>query len=283
MTLQFSNFELTDKEFTSLSRLIHEKVGIKLGDHKRELLKNRLRKRLNTLRLKSFSEYFKYIMEDDHCGTEMSEMLTAISTNVTFFFREEDHFEFLKSTVLPEIVKDKKRGGVKKIRGWSAGCSSGEEVYSIAITIREFLEDPTLWDTKLLASDISTKTLDIAVRGIYLPKALKTIPAHLVSNYFTTLSTDERRNLQVKDKLKSMVSVRHLNLQDKVYPFKGQFDFIFCRNVLIYFDKPTQRELVGKYHKYLKTGGYLFLGHSEGMAGHYPGFKYAAPAVYKKQ
>lgn len=278
------DLEITDKEYNQISRIVEEAAGIKLGSNKKELVKNRLRKRLSSLSLTSFGDYLKYLKEGDDARQELSRMVTVISTNVTYFFREEDHFHFLKDRVLPEIYREKERHGVKKIRCWSAGCSSGEEPYSLAITINDYLNgNLNSMDIKILATDVSTHVLEKAVKGMYKIAALENVPPHLIKRNFYRGVNNREGFAMVKEHLKNMVLVRFLNLMEKNYPFKGPFDFIFCRNVMIYFDKSTQRELLCKFHERLEPGGYLFLGHSEGLTGTHSGFKYVAPAVYVKQ
>lgn len=278
------DFEITDKEYNQINRIVEEAAGIKLGANKKELVKNRLRKRLSALSLTSFGDYLKYLKEGDDAGQELGKMVTLISTNVTYFFREEEHFHFLKDRVLPEIYGKKERHGVKKIRCWSAGCSSGEEPYSLAITINDYLNgNLNEMDVKILATDVSTHVLEKAVKGMYKIAALENVPSHLIKRNFYRGVNNWEGLAMVKEHLRNMVSVRFLNLMEKNYPFKGPFDFIFCRNVMIYFDKHTQKELLCKFHDRLEIGGYLFLGHSEGLTGNHSGFKYVAPAVYVKQ
>lgn len=274
--------DITDKEFFRFSRVIEESSGIKLGVHKKELFKNRLYRRLNLLGLASFSEYFRYVTEIDKTGHELTQMVTAISTNVTFFFREEDHFIYLKNRVIPELLGRKTKTGEKKIRCWSAGCSTGEEPYSISITIHESL-NTNEWDVNILATDVSTRVLDVARKGIYKIKALDDLPSQLIKRNFYRGVGDYDGHVMVKERLKEMVRISYLNLMDRSFSFKDRFDFIFCRNVMIYFDKPTQKELLCKFHRHLDDGGHLFLGHSEGLTGTHSGFKYVAPAVYVKQ
>lgn len=277
------DLEITEKEYAQIGRIIEDAAGIKLGGNKKELVKNRLRKRLSALNLPSFSDYLQYIKEGKDAGQELLRMVTVISTNVTYFFREEDHFQFLKDRALPDIIRKKEIQGVKKIRCWSAGCSSGEEPYTIAITINDFFNgNLSNVDVKILATDVSTHVLEKAVKGIYKLAALENVPSNLIKNNFYKGVNNWEEFVMVKEHLKNMVSVRFLNLMEKKYPFKGPFDFIFCRNVMIYFDKSTQMELLCKFHDQLEPGGYLFLGHSEGLTGVHAGFKYVAPAVYVK-
>lgn len=274
--------DISDKEFKKFCELIHNVAGIKLGENKKELLKNRLRKRLRALDIQSYKDYYNFVTKVDNSGTELSHMITAISTNVTHFFREGDHFTYLANNVLPEIYALGEQTGKRKFRVWSAGCSTGEEPYSIAITLHDFFKDKPGWDIKILATDISTNVIKFAKEGFYKMKALETIPKGMVSKHFHKVKNEDDEFIMVKDHLKSMVYVRHLNLMSETYPFKGPFDAIFCRNVMIYFDRPTQEMLLQRYYNYLAPHGYLFLGHSEGLVNKNVGFKYAAPATYSK-
>lgn len=274
--------DVTDKQFSKFSEMIRNAIGVNLGNHKKELLKNRLRKRLNALGLSSYKDYYDYLMKHDEEGRELENMSTVITTNVTSFFREADHFDYLKDVFLPSLVEARSAGNRKKLRAWSAGCSSGEEPYTMAITLNEYFEDRSDFDVKILATDVSTKVLEEAKRGVYKEKAIGGLDKAVVRANFMKGTGDQRGYVKVKEHVRRMVTVAHLNFMDESYPFKGPFDVIFCRNVLIYFDKKTQTRLISKFHDYLADDGRLFLGHSEGLAGGHPGFKYVAPAVYKK-
>jgi len=262
--------------------MIKDTVGVNLGSHKRELLKNRLRKRVSALGLKSFGEYYKYLQEQDLDGSEIANMSSAITTNVTSFFREADHFKFLKTQFLPALTAVRAKAGNKKIRCWSAGCSTGQEPYTIAITISEFLGANHGWDIKILATDVSRRVLEIAERGIYKLEHVEKLDASIVKAAFKRGTGRWEGFALVKKHLRDMVDVQYLNLMEGEMPPRNSFDFIFCRNVLIYFDKATQQAVLDKYHKCLAPDGLLFLGHSEGLAGGHKGFKYVAPAVYSK-
>ncbi|MCK5237088.1 MAG: protein-glutamate O-methyltransferase CheR [Deltaproteobacteria bacterium] len=278
----FKYIDLSDKEFTLFSSLIYDKAGINLGLHKKELLKNRLRKRMRELDIDNFKSYFKYITEVDKSGEELSIMLTAISTNVTYFFREDNHFKLLSEKILPELVASKQAKSVKTFKVWSAGCSSGEEPYTLSITLQEFLKNKGYWNIYILGTDISHNALEKAKRGVYKVESTKHVPDHLLRHYFLK-GYDEMKNMvKVKKHVKEVVDIEYLNFKDDSYSVPGNFDFIFCRNVLIYFDKETQAALINKFKKHLVAGGHLFLGHSEGLTGRLAGLKHIAPSVYVK-
>lgn len=269
--------ELTDAEFQAISNLVKDFAGINLHEGKRELVKARLNKRLRALGMTNFQQYLDYVQKDPG-GEEFVVMLDALSTNLTFFFREPEHFKYLSGEVLPGLLK--RNAASKRIRVWSAGCSSGEEPYSIALLLSEFLADKKGWDARVLATDLSTRVLGVAKRGIYEFRRLKDVPSQCIGRYFECVDSRERL-YQVKPALRSMVTFGRLNLMGD-WPMKGPFDVIFCRNVMIYFDKPTQGALVNRYGNLLAPGGTLFLGHSESLTGIRHGFKYVKPTVYQK-
>lgn len=276
---------LKDDLFQKFSALVYETAGIHLHEGKKALLQARLSKRLRATGIRSFKEYYDYITRPENVE-EFIRFIDAISTNLTYFFREEQHFQFLEDRALPEIVRMKTEEGSRRIRMWSAGCSSGEEPYSIAICALEFFERKTpgiKWDFKILATDISTRVLQTAIRGLYSKDKVERVPASLRAKYFRKVKTPDTGEYlyEVAPVLKEVITFRRLNLKDP-YPFHGPFEAIFCRNVMIYFDKPTQQELIRKMTSYLAPGGYFFVGHSESLTGLSHGLKYIQPAVYKK-
>jgi chemotaxis protein methyltransferase CheR len=273
---------LCDRDFEKFSRLIFEASGIALTDSKKDLLRARLGKILRQRGIPSFRDYLKMV-EEDSSGIEVVFMLDAISTNVTSLFREADHFRFLSDVAIPSIDKSREWPADKRFRGWCAGCSSGEEPYSLAVTIREAIPPEARWDVRILATDISTKVLAAAREGAYARPKLKDVPGHIVSRYFS-LETggDGLDRYRVSPEVRAMISFARLNLMDP-YPFKGPFDVVFCRNVMIYFDKKTQGELVNRFHRYIADGGYLFIGHSESLNGISHPFQYVRPSVYRKK
>jgi chemotaxis protein methyltransferase CheR len=271
--------ELTDVEFEKISRLVYDQCGINLHDGKKELVKARLGKRLRQGQFKSFRDYYQYVMKDPS-GQELIHLLDSISTNFTFFFREEKHFDYLRSEFLPELMKRKRDKG-RKLRFWSAGCSSGEESYSVAITLLEAVSNPLVWDMMILGTDISTKALKTAASGIYHRERVRSLPQALVRKYFLRGDLGYEGYVKVKDHVRQYVQFKRLNLMEP-FNLKETFDCIFCRNVMIYFDKKTQADLVDHFYQCLEEGGALLIGHSESLAGISHPFKYVRPAVYKK-
>ncbi len=273
--------DLTDADFEKFRRIIYDTAGITLNEGKKELLRARLGKILRKRGLTSFTDYLAEI-ESDKSGEEIIVLLDAVSTNVTSFFREPDHFHFLESTVLPALAAVRNQSGTRKVRIWCAGCSTGEEPYSLAVTLRETLPGIEGWDVKILATDISTRVLQIARNGLYPGDKFKTMPSPVVNRWFVPAEVrGEGGYYRVQHAIRKMVTFAHLNLHAD-YPFKGPFDAIFCRNVMIFFDRPTQETLVNRYHNYLSDDGYLFIGHSESLNSISHPFKYVRPAVYRK-
>lgn len=273
--------QVTDQEFELFRRLIYENSGINLTPVKKNLLQTRLMKRLKLRGCGTFSHYYRYI-KNDLTGEELIAMLNAISTNLTKFFREEDHFIFLYNSVLPELTARKRKEGDRKLRFWSAACSSGEEAYSIGMTLLGYIETPLVWDIKILATDISTNILDKAVEGAYEAEKINNIPKDMLNTFFEKYDDGYCGYYNVKSVLRDLITFRRLNLIDDHYPFKGKFDLIFCRNVMIYFDKATQEQIVNRFYRFLEDGGYLFIGHSESLNGVKSPFEYLMPAVYRK-
>lgn len=273
--------DISDREFEMFRKLIFEKSGINLHQGKRELVRTRLGSRLRRLGFRTYREYYKYV-EDDKSGDELVNLLDAISTNLTSFYREMNHFQFLIKTIIPEMVERKRAAGVREARAWSAGCSSGEEPYSIAFTLMDHMETIQTWDVKILATDISTQMLERAAGGLYTEEQAKTLPRNILLKYFTREDVDGKKMYRIRDEVKEVVFFKRFNLVTSGFPFKRKFDFIFCRNVMIYFDKPTQQTLVNKFYSVLAGGGYLLIGHSESLTGIRHQFKYVQPTIYQK-
>ncbi len=265
--------ELTDRQFQKVSGLVYKLSGIHLKPGKEALVRARLMKRLRTLKIKDFDTYIKYI-ESDAGIHELGFMVDVMTTNKTSFFRETEHFNFLKNTILPELSE-------KRLRFWTAASSSGEEPYSLAIQLRESLPDIDLRDVKILATDISMQMLEKAKNAIYGEETIKVISPQLILKYFKKIENTSPQLYQVKDSVRSMVRLAWLNLMDR-WPMKGPFNVIFCRNVMIYFDRQTQQRLINRLYDMLESNGYLFVGHSEGLSAISHRFKYIKPAIYKK-
>ena len=267
----FAEYALSSADFEKISRLIYEQSGISLHTGKKELVKARLGKRLRQGRFKSFRDYYQYVVQDDS-GEELVYLLDSISTNLTSFFREEGHFDYLREELMPRW-RDGKPSRDQPLQVWSAGCSSGEEVYSIAITLLEGVKPQEKWNIKILASDISTKVLKKAMAGIYEKERVRTIPLATVKKYFLRGDNHWLDYVKIKNSIKELITFQRLNLMDS-FSFQDPFDCIFCRNVMIYFDKKTQEALVNRFYQNLKPGGVLFIGHSESLTGIQHRFQY---------
>ena len=266
--------DLSDHDFKRFSDLVYQKCGINLHDGKKTLVRARLGKRLRQGGFKDFNSYYRFVSQSDN-EQELVHLLDAISTNLTSFFREEKHFVFLKEKVFPVLEKEKR----KRIQIWSAGCSSGEEPYSLAMSSLEYFGVNGAVDIQILASDISTRVLSQAQRGVYREERVINIKPPFLRKYFQRGVGAQEGNVRVKGFIRDRVRFERINLMEP-FPFKERFDVIFCRNVMIYFDKTTQERLVNKFYEALVIGGYLFIGHSESLTGATHPFKYTMPTVY---
>lgn len=268
---------MADQEFRQLASFIHHKTGIHLKAEKRALLSGRLQKIVHDKGMTSFSEYYNFLTLYAS-GEEVASLVDRITTNHTFFMRETEHFVYFQREVLPEIVRLETG---KDMRIWSAGCSSGEEPYTLAMIIDEYFGGlKNGWNTQLLATDISSTVLNTASAGIYEAEEVKGLPERWQQRYF---KRDAKGHYSVKDELRSEVLFRRFNLMDAHFPFKRKFHVIFCRNVMIYFDQATRQTLVQKFYELMEPGGYLFIGHSESLDREHTPFSYIKPAVYRKQ
>lgn len=267
--------DFSNEQFENIRSMVHQLAGIHLHDGKKELVKARLAKRIRHLQLHNPEEYIAYVRSDT-TGRELIAMLDALSTNLTYFFREPKHFDFLQNQILPKLIEKR-----EKIRIWSSGCSSGEEPYSIAMLLREMVPETQSIDMRILATDLSTRVLAVACRGEYNEESFHDTPAGLIYKNFEVIQTKPRKIYKVLPHLRKLIHFARLNLMDP-WPMKGPFDVIFCRNVMIYFDKPTQNQLVNRYYDLLDNGGVLLLGHSESLTGTNHRFQYCQPATYMK-
>jgi len=255
-----ADFELTDAQFHRIRALVREHTGISLSDAKRQLVYGRLSRRLRALKLDSFGEYLELL--EQGVATELEEFTNAITTNLTSFFREPHHFEYLASDVLPEIVS--RDNGVRRARIWCCAASTGEEPYSIAMVLREAAQQLTGFDMKVLATDLDSAVLATGSAGIYAAERLKTVSGARASRFFHKGSGAHSGKFRVQDELRNLITFKQLNLMHE-WPMRGPFDAIFCRNVIIYFDKDTQRALFERMAALQRPGDYLFLGHSESL------------------
>ncbi len=266
---------LSKATFDSFRKLVYEKSGISLGPQKEALVSARVGKRMRALQIERHDEYLKYVMNDES-GRELVEMLDAISTNTTSFFREPEHF-----TLLSELLEKWRQQGQHRFRVWCAAASSGEEPYTIAMTLCEHL-DPRTHDIKILATDISTRVLEQCRVGVYTKDKIQTIPPALRERFFSFTGVHETAEFTVKDSLRRLISFRRLNLSQPPFPMKGPFDVIMCRNVMIYFDNRVRTNLIREAYRLLRPGGYLMVGHAESLTGIATEFRTICPSVYVK-
>jgi chemotaxis protein methyltransferase CheR len=271
--LNYNTLELTTQQFNTLSDLVYRLAGINLKEGKEALVRSRLIKRLRALGIGSFKEYLKYL-ESAAGNEEIDFMLDVITTNKTSFFREVEHFHYVRQRVVPELTEH-------RIRFWSAGCSSGEEPYSLAILLRDTLRDLDRRDVKILATDLSMRMLEKAQQAVYEQPALQELTPVLVKKHFVPLNRNDRQVYQVNETVRGLVYYKRLNLMGP-WPMRGPFDVIFCRNVMIYFDRATQERLINRFYELLRPGGHLFVGHSESLSSIAHQFNYMQPAVYRK-
>ncbi len=272
--------DLTDRDFRNFSALIYEKSGINLHHGKRELLKARLAKVLRQFDFESVGEYYDHLMKDTS-GDAFIPLLDVISTNLTAFLREPKHFEFLAETAVPELFLQGGSRGSGPIRIWCAGCSSGEEAYSIAMTLLEALPENRHSDLSILGTDISTRMLQLAERGVYEAARVDKVPYAMRRQYFQKGVNRWSGFYRVKSAVRDLVRFQRLNFIEP-FAFSHPFEVVFCRNVMIYFDKQTQEGLVNRFHEVLQSPGYLFIGHSESLTGIHHRFRYVRPSVYRK-
>lgn len=275
----FSIKPITDEQYAFICDLVYKHSRIKLGPNKKELVMARLSKRIRRIGIKTYEEYCT-LLKGKQGEDELSEFIDAISTNHTFFFRESAHFDFLKETILPAVAPANGRNSSLKI--WSAACSSGEEPYSIALLLSEYYRSNPSARWQVDCTDISTKVLKKASEGIFDSERLKQVPEEMVKRYFQKGFGDWEGFYRARDEIKQHLSFQRLNLLAPSYPFREEYDVIFCRNVMIYFDKATQNELVQKFFPLIRPGGYLFIGHAESLTGTNHNLKMIKPAIYQK-
>jgi chemotaxis protein methyltransferase CheR len=256
--------QLEDNDFKRLATFITTELGIKMPDIKRTMLQSRLQKRVHDLQKQTFKEYLDFVFSRDGLS-ERIVMMDIVTTNKTDFFRESLHFNFLEETVLPDYIKESRKPFLKI---WSAGCSSGEEPYTIGIVLSEFRDKYRDFDFQITGTDISTRMIKKAETAIYAEERVAPVDDRLKKKYLLKSKNDGAKTVRIVPELRSKVSFAKVNFMDDEYSLNGQFDIIFCRNVLIYFDRKTQEDVINKLCKKLKPGGYFFLGHSESITNY---------------
>ncbi|MBN2436096.1 MAG: protein-glutamate O-methyltransferase CheR [Spirochaetes bacterium] len=267
--------KLTDDEFAFFKAIVYREAGIKLSDMKVALLQSRIMRRMRALQISTFRDYRNYL--NDFYQDEIVDFINAVTTNKTEFLRENKHFDFMLSTALPNFEKSNR----EEIRIWSAGCSTGEEPYSIAVTCCEYFNKSKI-PVKILATDIDTQVLIQGYTGIYPKNTIDVFTPTIQQRYFNAINTEKGVQYQVVPEVKKMITFKRLNLLDNTYPMRKKFDIIFCRNVIIYFDKDTQRVLFEKMYNYIADDGFLFIGHSENLSGVNSNFKSVGHTIYRK-
>jgi len=268
-------FKFTADDFNFLRKLSNEHSGIQVPDERFDMFYSRLSKRVRKLGLADFKEYCQYLKNyPDH---EFTEFINAITTNLTAFFREMHHFDYVRDVVIPEVLTRNKTS--RQIRVWSAGCSTGEEPYSLAITLLENV--PVDWDIKILATDLDTNVLQTASEGIYTEDRVSDLSEDILKRWFMRGKSSQSGQVKVRPQLQQIIQFKKLNLMQD-WPMKCHFDFIFCRNVLIYFDRETKTLLAQRYAQMLSSGSWLFIGHSESLNQLSNEFELVACTSYRK-
>lgn len=275
-----TNAELTNEQFQRIANFIQKNVGIKMPEQKKIMVQSRLYARLKELKISNFDDYIDYVFQQNAQGEEeIALMINVITTNLTSFFRESNHFDFMTNTALPEIAKE-----YPTVEIWSAACSSGEEPYTLSIVMQEFMRThpSAIRDFSILATDISSRMLDKAINAVYPMESVENISYDLKKRYFLRSKNKENPLVRLNPFTRGKVKFDRLNFMDDDYSISTSKNIIFCRNCLIYFDKPTQESVIRKLIKHLVPGGYLFLGHSETIFGMDLPLKTVGPTIFKK-
>lgn len=278
----YYDIKLSTAEFKKLSSFIYSNYGIKMPDAKKTMLESRLQKRLRLNSITSFKDYIDFVFSKEGQEAELVHMIDVVSTNKTDFFREPSHFDFMTNTVLPEFVANNRLRRPLKI--WSAASSSGEEAYTIGMVINEYNEkNNTNIDYSVLGTDISTRILQTAVNGVYKEERITGIPLTLKRKYFLKSKDPSKRVVRIIPGLRKKMQFGRMNFMDNVYNVPNDFDIVFCRNVLIYFDHDTQEKVINRICTKLKPGGYFFLGHSESITNMDVPLQHIKPTMFKRK
>ena len=272
---------LSADDYDRIRRLLRETAGIALGENQRALVLARLGRRVRALGYRSFAEYCAHLTHGDPDGTERQRLLNSLTTHPTHFWREPQHFDFLRHSLVPAWQARAAQGNARRIRIWSAGCSTGEEPYSIATTLLDALGPPASWDIRILATDIDTNVLATAERGVYAMDQIGTPPIARLDPFVRRGQGAPRDRLQIRPEVRRLIAFRALNLTAQAWPLRQPFDAIFCRNVIIYFDRPTQEQVCGRLLRQLAPGGHLLLGHSESLGSFPHDATPIAPTIYR--
>lgn len=277
------NDSLLKNDFEKLSRFIYNQSGIKMPPSKKIMMEARLRKRLRDLNINSYTEYCDFLFSKEGAKNEITHLIDVITTNKTDFFREPKQFSFLSEIALPTLLEEYQAGVKQPLKVWSAGCSTGEEPYTISIVINKFANKIPKYKFGIYATDISTIVLQKAAMGIYDEERIKPVAPELIKKYFLRSKDRQKKLVRVIPELRNSVTFQRLNFMDNNFGIDEEFDVIFCRNVIIYFDKPTQDKLIKKLITFLRPGGYLFMGHSESIFNTCLPLTQMAASTYRKR
>jgi len=273
---------LKDKEFQRFSAFIYDKVGIKLPPAKKTMVEARMQKRLKALGLTGFEAYADFVFSREGQANELVHMIDVVTTNKTDFFREPGHFDYLVKVALPAVMAGRSDSVKEPIRIWSAGCSSGEEPYTLAMVLADLAESRRDFCFTILASDISTRILEHAIKAVYPDDRIEPIPDKFKKKYLLRSQDRSSGLVRICPEIRSFVTFKRINFMEDDFGVRQKMDIIFCRNVVIYFDKPTQQTLMGKFHRQLQDSGFLFLGHSESLNGLAVDLQAVASTIYRK-
>ncbi len=271
--------KMSHTEFAKLSNYIYTELGIKMPEAKKIMLESRLQRRLKEMSINTFSEYIEFVFSAKGMNSEIFHMIDVVTTNKTDFFREPQHFDFLRNVVLPEFSQTHTG---KPLSLWSAGCSSGEEPYTLSMVLSDAIQDKLLVDFNIFATDISIRILERAAMAIYPENRVADIPLNIKKKYLLKAKNPIDKTVRIIPQLRNKITFHRLNFMDDYYDFNTMFDVVFCRNVIIYFDKETQEQVINKLASKLKPGGYFFLGHSESITNMNVPLTNIKPTIFKK-
>jgi len=269
---------MNPETFNEFKNFIETNLGIKIPPSKKIMLESRLAKRLRALKMSNYEEYCQYVFSEEGFAREVQQLIDVVTTNETDFFREGKHFEILTNQILSELVVEKQ---IQELNVWSVAASTGQESYTLAMILEDFLSGHQSFRYRILGTDISEKVLRIAETGIYTENQIKKIPPAMKTRYCMKSLNREEKTIRFKPDIREKIMFRRMNLMDESYPIKKKYHIVFCRNVFIYFDRQTQKKVLDRIYSHMAPGGYLFMGHSENIGSTHLPLKSIASAVYK--
>ena len=274
---------MNEVQFRRLGEFIYQVCGIRLNDSKKVMLESRLSKRLKILGMNTYKDYCEYLFSPKGSNEELVHMIDMVTTNKTDFFREPAHFDFLRRNALPELIRTHRVGTGSKLKVWSAGCSTGEEPYTLSMVLSDYAEIHRGFEYLILATDISSRVLEVAKAGIYREEQVVPVPPVFRERYLLRGKARQMGKVRIVPELRERIRFRRLNFMEGDFGMREPLDIVFCRNVIIYFDRPTQERLINRINSHMIPGGYLFMGHSETLNGMKVPLVSVAPTVYRKE